>query len=158
MDLFGIALLTSIVSATVGFFMFFVKKSEYKRNNAPKYKIHICNISGVVGLVIYVSFLLCITIGTHHNSSVEYKEYPIEKLTFSNVYFNGRDGKSFNESYVVLEEQHNKYENVVVVETEYYTLNWIFKIKTSSSKYHVYLSEEVYQRFQDGEIIYKIEK
>ena len=42
---------------------------------------------------------------SHHNSSVKYTEYPIEKLTFSSVYFNGRDGDSFNESYVILEEQ-----------------------------------------------------
>lgn len=155
MDLFVIAMIIAILSATVGFFMFLIKKSDYKRNNAPKYKIHICNISGVVGLVIYVSFLLCITIGTHHNSSVEYKEYPIEKLTFNNVYFNGRDGDSFNESYVILENPSNKYENIVVEEKEYYTLNWLFRIKTSSSKYHVYLSEEVFNRFQDGDVIYR---
>lgn len=158
MDLFVIAMIIAVISATVGCFMFLVKKPDYKRNNAPKYKIHICNISCVVGLVIYVSFLLCVSMGTHHDSSVKYTEYPIEKLTFSNVYFNGRNGDSFNESYVILEEQNDKYRNVVVVETEYYTLNWLFKIKTSSSKYHVYLSEEVYQRFQDGDVIYKSQK
>ncbi len=157
MDLFIIAMIIAIISATSSFFMFLIKKADYKRNNAPKYKIHICNISGVIGVVIYVSFLLCISMGTHHNSSVKYTEYPIEKLTFDNVYFNGRDGDSFNDSYVILKEQDDKYENVVVVETEYYTLNWLFKIKTSSNKYYVYLSKEVYQRFQDGNTIYKSE-
>lgn len=157
MDLFVIAMIIATISAAVGCFMFFVKKPDYKRNNAPKYKIHICNISCAVGLVIYVSFLLCVTIGTHHNSSVKYTEYPIEKLTF-NVYFNGRDGDSFNEPYVILEEQDDRYQNIVVVETEYYTLHWLFRIKTSSSKCHVYLSEEVYQRFQDGDVIYKVNK
>lgn len=158
MDLFVIAMIIASISAVIGCFMFFVKKPDYKRSNAPKYKIHICNISCAVGLVIYVSFLLCASMGTHHNSLIKYTEYPIEKLTLSNVYFNSRDGDSFNESYVILENPNDKYENVVVVETEYYTLNWLFKIKTSSNKYHVYLSEEVYQRFQDGEIIYKTEK
>lgn len=158
MDLFVIAMIIAVISTTIGWFMFFVKKPDYKRNNAPKYKIHICNISCVVGLVIYVSFLLCVSMGTHHNSSVKYTEYSIEKLTFSNVYFNGRDGDSFNESYVILENPSDKYENVVVVETEYFTLNWLFKINTSSSKYHVYLSEDVFNRFQDGDVIYRSEQ
>ena len=95
MDLFVIAMIIAAISATIGCFMFFVKKPDYKRSNTSKYKIHICNISCAVGLVIYVSFLLCASMGTHHNSSVKYTEYPIEKLTFSNVYFNGRDGDSF---------------------------------------------------------------
>lgn len=158
MNLFVIAMIIVTISAFIGCFMFFVKKPDYKRSNAPKYKIHICNISYVVGLVIYISFVLCANLGTHHNPSVKYTEYPIEKLTFSNVYFNGRDRESFNESYVILEEQDDKYQNVVVVETEYYTLNWLFKIKTSSSKYHVYLSKEIYQRFQDGNVIYKVNR
>ena len=158
MDTFVIAMIMSVISVTVGFFMLLIKKLDYKRNNAPKYKIHICNITCVIGLAIYFRFLICVSVGTHRNSSVKYTEYPIEKLTFSSVYFNGRDGDSFNESYVILEEHNDKYENVVVVETEYYTLSWIFNIRTSSDKYHVYLSEEVYQRFQDGETIYKNNK
>lgn len=157
MDLFVIAMIIAVISSVIGCFMFLVKKPDYKRNNAPNYKIHICSISCAVGLVIYVSFLLCASIGTHHNSSVKYTKYPIEKLTFSNVYFNGRNGGSFNESCVILEEQDDRYQNIVVVETEYYTLNWLFKINTSSNKYHVYLSEDVFKRFQDGNVIYRSE-
>ena len=78
-------------------------------------------------------------------------------MTFNSVYFNGRGGDRFSESWIILENPDDKYENVIVEETEYFTLNWLFKIKTSTSKYHVYFSEDVYQRFQDGETIYKNE-
>ena len=108
-------------------------------------------------MVVYVSFFICSYRGKHYDSIIEYEEYPIEKVTFNSVYFNSRGGDRFSESWIILENPDAKYENVIVVETEYFTLSWLFKIKTSTSKYHVYLSEDVYQRFQDGETIYKNE-
>lgn len=158
MDWYGIAILVAIASATFGLFMVTIVKSEIKAKSNNKLLLHICNLSFAIGAVVYISFLICSCEGKHYDSRIEYEEYPIEKVTFNSVYFNGRGGDRFSESWVILENPNDKYENIVVAETEYFTLNWLFKIKTSTNKYYVYLSEEVYQRFQDGETIYKIKK
>lgn len=60
-----------------------------------------------------------------------------------------------DEASVIIEELNDKYRNVVIVEEEKYTLQWLFKINASSSKYHVYLSEEMYDILQDGDVIYE---
>ncbi len=158
MDWYGIAILVAMAAAISGLFMIMIVKPKIKERFNNKWLLHICNISFVLGVAIYISFLICSCNGKHYNSVVEYEEYPIEKVTFNSVYFNGRGGDRFSESWIILENPNDKYENIVVAETEYYTLNWLFRIKTNSNKYHVYLSEEVYQRFQDGETIYKIKK
>lgn len=158
MDWYGIAVLVAIASATFGLFMVTIVKSKIKAKSNNKLLLHICNLSFAIGVVVYISFLICSCEGKHYDSRIEYEEYPIEKVTFNSVYFNGRGGDRFSESWIILENPNDKYENIVVAETEYFTLNWLFKIKTSTNKYYVYLSEEVYQRFQDGETIYKIKK
>lgn len=157
MDWYGIAVLVAIAAVIFGTFMIMIVKPKIKEKSKSKLLLHICNILFVIGLGVYISFLICSCKGKHYDSRIEYKEYQIEKVTFSNVYFNGRVGDSFNESYVILENPNDKFKNVVVVETEYFTLNWLFKIKASSSKYHVYLSEDVFDRFQDGSVIYRSE-
>lgn len=158
MDSCLIALLIAIISPTVGVAAILIIKPKIKEKTNNRMKLNICNIAFAVGMIIYISFLICTSKGSHIGSSVTYKEYPIQKLTFSNVYFNDRDGYSFNESWVILESPNDKYQNVVVVETEEYVIQWLFKIRTDSSKYHVYLSEEVYNRFQYGNVIYKSEE
>lgn len=156
MDLFVISFFIAIASAALGVFMIIAVKPKLKEKKSKKCLLHMCNISFVIGMAIYISFLLCISFfGKHHDSIIIYEEYPIEKLTFDKVYFDSRDGKSFNESYVILENPDSIYQNVVVEEKEYFTLHWLFPIKTCSSKYHVYLSEDVFDRFQDGDVIYK---
>lgn len=155
MDWYGIAILIAIAAVVFGLFMIMIVKPKIKAKSNNKLLLHICNILFIIGVGVYVSFLICSCKGKHYDSRIEYKEYPIEKVTFSSVYFDDRGGDGFSESWVILETPNNKYENIVVEETEYYMLNWLFKIKTSSSKYHVYLSEEAYQRFQDGDVIYK---
>lgn len=155
MDWYGIAILVAIVAVVFGLFMIMIVKPKIKVKSKNKMLLHICNMFFVIGVVVYISFLICSCKGKHYNSRTEYEEYPIEKVTFSSVYFNGRGGDSFSESWIILENPNNKYENIVVEEKEYFTLNWLFRIKTSSSKYHVYLSEEVFNRFQDGDVIYR---
>lgn len=157
MDWYGIATLVAIAAVMFGLFMITIVKPKIKAKSKNKLPLHICNIFFVVGVGVYISFLICSCRGKHYDSRIEYKEYQIEKVTFSSVYFNGRGGDSFSESWIILENPSNKHENIVVEEKEYYTLNWLFRIKTSSSKYHVYLSEEVFNRFQDGNTIYRSE-
>lgn len=155
MDWYGIAILVAIAAFMFGLFIIMIVKPKVKVKYNKKWLLHICNLSFAIGVVVYISFLICSCKGKHYDSRIEYEEYPIEKVTFSSVYFNGRGGDRFSESWIILENPADKYENVIVAETEYFTLSWLFKIKTSISKYHVYLSEDVYQRFQDVEIIYK---
>lgn len=123
MDWYGIAILIAIVAVMFGLFMIMIVKPKIKAKSNNKWLLHICNMFFVIGVGVYVSFLICSCKGKHYDSRIEYKEYPIEKVTFNSVYFDGRGGDSFGESWVILETPNDKYKNVVVVETEYYTLN-----------------------------------
>lgn len=151
------ALLIALFSPVIGLLFVMMVKPEIKKRTNKKTPLHICNLILVIGILIYVSLLVCLR-GEHIDSSVSYTEYPIQKLTLSNVYFDNRDGYSLNESYVILEDYNNEYENVVVVETEKYMIRWLWfcKIKDEGNKYHVYLSEENYTRLNNGNVIYEI--
>lgn len=152
----GIAILIAVFSPTIGIMAVIVGRPFIKSKTNKKLPLHICNIACVIGLIIYISFLISIANGKHLNSVTTFEEYPIEKVTLSHVYFNDRSGDSFSESYVVLEDPNDKYQNVVIVETEDYEIQWLFcRINTSSSKYHVYLTNDVYKRFKDGSVIYE---
>lgn len=154
MDWYGIAIIVAIASFMFGLFMIMIVKPKIKVKSNNKLLIYICNMLFAIGVGVYISFIICSCKGKHYNSRTEYEEYPIEKVTFSSVYFDDRGGDRFSESWVILEVPNNKYENIVVKEIEYFTLNWLFKINTNRSKYHVYLSEDIYDRFQDGDVIY----
>lgn len=150
-----IALLIAVFSPTIGIMAMLVGRPYIKKKTNKKLPLHICTLLCVVGLVIYISFLICLS-GKHINSTFTYTEYPIEKMTISSVYFNDRGGDNLNESWVIIEEPTDKYQNIVLVEEEEYEIQWLFcKIKSFGSKYHIYLSEDVYNRLQDGNIIYE---
>ena len=153
---FEVAMIIAVFSGVIGAMMFFLVKPEVKRRTNKKYLRHICNILGVIGLALYVSFIICLGAGKHTNPKFTYEEVPIEKLTTTHIYFDD-NSQSLNESYVILEEPNAEYSNVVVVETEYYILQWISKIELSGSKYHVYLTDDIYERLQDGTTIYVAE-
>lgn len=151
---FEVAMIIAIISGVVGAMMFFLVKPEVKRRTNKKYSRHICNVLGIMGLALYISFIICLGAGKHTNPTFTYDEVPIEKLTTTHVYFDD-NSQSLNESYVILEKPNEKYSNVVVVETEHYILQWISKIELSGNKYHVYLSDDIYNRLQDGSTIYE---
>lgn len=99
---------------------------------------------------------MCSFNNEHLNSVSSFEEYPIEKVTLGKVYFNGNDGCSFDESYVILEEPNSEYENIVVKEIENFEIKWlIWNVKSNGSIYHVYLSDEVYKRLKNGVVIYE---
>ena len=151
---FEVAMIIAVFLGVIGAMMFFLVKPEVKRRTNKKYPRYICNVLGVMGLASYVSFIICLGVGKHTNPTFTYEEVPIEKLTTTRVYFDD-NSQSLNESYVILEEPNEEYSNVVIVETEHYTLKWISKIELSSNKYHVYLSDNIYERLQDGSTIYE---
>ena len=156
---FGIAMLIAVFSPTIGLMAAIVGKPFIKSKTTKKLPLHICNIACVIGLIIYVSFLISMANGEHLNSVTTFKEYPIEKVTLSHVYFNDRDGDSFGESYVILEDPNDKYQNIVIVETEDYEIQWLFsKFKSTGSRYHVYLTDDIYKRLKDGRVIYEDKK
>ena len=153
---FEIAMLIASFSPTIGIMAVIVGKPFIKSKTNKKLPLHICNIACVIGLIIYISFLISIANGKHLNSVITFEEYPIEKVTLSHVYFNEGSGHSFSESYVILADPNDEYQNVVIVETEDYETQWLFcRIKTSGSKYHVYLTNDVYKRFKDESVIYE---
>ena len=152
-----IALLIALFSPVIGLLFVLIVKPEIKKRTNKKIPPQICNLTFVIGILIYISLLVSLR-SEHLDSSVSYTEYPIQKLTFSKVYFDDRDGYSLNESYVILEDCNSEYENVVVVETEKYMIQWFYKIKDEGNKYHVYLSEENYTRLNNGNVIYEINK
>lgn len=152
----GVALIIVIISGTVGGCTFMLVRPEVKRRSSKKYPKHICTLIGIIGLAVYISFLMCMG-GEHLNSSSTYEEVPIEKLTTGRIYFADKEC-SLNESYAIIEEPNEKYNNVVLIETESYELQWICRIRTEGSKYHIYLSEDTYRRLQDGNVIYEREK
>ncbi len=150
-------LIIAIFSPVIGIMAVIVGKPYIKNRTKKKFPLYVCNVLCIIGFAIYISFLFCINVGKHIDSKITYTEYPIQKLTFDNVYFNDEDGKRFNESYVILEEPDEKYNNVVVVEREKCYIQWIYKFEYTGSMYHVYLSKELYSRFQDGSILYEID-
>lgn len=118
------------------------------------YKLNICRILCVLSICVYVSFLFAPT--KHYNSKFYYEEYSIDKVTLSSVYFNN-DSKRFGESSnIILEEPNGEYSNVVIAEYEDYSSYWLLgRIDITVVKYHIYLSKDVYQRYEDGNVIYK---
>lgn len=150
-----IALLIAIFSPTIGIMIILTLRPYIKKKTNKKLPLHICTLFCVVGLIIYISFLMCFR-GEHLDSTFTNKEYPIDKMTFNSVYFNNRGGDSLSESWVIIEEPNDKYQNIVLVKTEEFKVKWLFcKINVTNDKYHVYLSEDVYNRLQDGNTIYE---
>lgn len=154
MDNFIIASLVAVFSIMIGIMCGIMLRPYLKNKTKKKLPIHICNIVFILGLSVYISFLLCIGSAEHKNSNIGYIKYPIQKLTINRIYFNDNE-YSLNESYVIVEDPNKEYKNVVIVEEEKFTLQWLFKINISDRKYHIYLSEEIYNRLQNKEVIYE---
>ena len=156
---FNLAMIIAILFLVLSMMIIIIIRPYVKLNTEKKFLLHICDIVFVIGIAIYFSFLFCAGKGEHLNSDIVYTEYPVQKLTLNNVWFNDKS-YSLEENYVVLEDYNDQYENVVIVETERYTMQWICKVNVETYEYHIYLSEELsglYNRLQDG-IIYEYEK
>lgn len=151
---FDITFLIVIFSPVIGIMSLIVGKPAIKEKTNKKLPLYLCDIACVLGLIIFISFIIC-SRSERIDPKYTYTEYPIEKMTFDNVYFNNRGGDSLNKSYVIVEEPNDKYQNVVVVEKEEYIIQWFYKVKITTNKYHIYLSEDVYNRWQDGSTIYE---
>lgn len=153
---YKIAMIIACISGGIGFLTFTLVIPEVKIKTNKKYLKYICSLFGVIGIALYISYLICMN-GTHLNSSIAYEEVPIKKLTREKVYFENKE-YSLSESYVILEEPNIKYNNVVLIEKENYVLQWLCKIQTTNNKYHIYLSEDTYKRLKNGNVIYESEK
>lgn len=147
---FEVAMILAIFIPAIGILML----AAYKLNIYRKIPLNICRILCVLSICVYVSFLFAPT--KHYNSKFYYEEYSIDKVTLSSVYFNN-DSKRFGESSnIILEEPNGEYSNVVIAEYEDYSSYWLLgRIDITVVKYHIYLSKDVYQRYEDGNVIYK---
>jgi hypothetical protein len=145
-----VAMILAIFIFVIGILML----AAYKLNIYRKIPLNICRILCVLSFCVYVSFLFAPT--KHYNSKFYYEEYSIDKVTLSSVYFNN-DSKRFGESSnIILEEPNEEYSNVVIAEYEDYSSYWLLgRIDITVVKYHIYLSKDVYQRYEDGNVIYK---
>lgn len=149
-----IAMLIAMISGSGGIAGLILVRPYIKNKTDSKKVIYLCNIIDIIGIAIYVSFLICMSCGKHLNSKFEYKEMSIEKITKEIIYFGDNKCRT-SEEYVIIEKPDEKYQNIVLKETEHYQLQWIFKFHASYDKYHVYMSEDVYNRFCDGDTIYE---
>ena len=109
---------------------------------------------GFVFFVLFIGSLRVLLNSEHLNSTYTYETYPIEELTFNSVSFDDTS-ISLGESYVIVEEPNNEYQNVVVEETENYKIKWFCNVECDNTTYHVYLSEDVYERLQNRSVIYE---
>jgi hypothetical protein len=147
-----LAIVLAIIAPTVGIGMFAWSKIFDCLNKG--YKKNIRDISLIVGLTIYISFLIVLSCGSKINPQATYKEYPIQYLTTDKVYFNNNNGYSLDDTVIIIGEQKTDYENIVVVETLNYEKQWIWKIPIEEKRYQVYLSIENYNKLQN-KTIYK---
>lgn len=147
---FEVAVILAVFIPVIGILMLVA----YKLNIYRKIPLNICRILCVLSICVYVSFLFTST--KHYNSKFYYEEYSIDKVTLSSVYFNNGSKRFSEGSNIILEEPNGEYSNVVIVEYENYSSYWLLgKINTTSVRYHIYLSDDVYQRYKDGNVIYK---
>ena len=147
---FEVAVILAVFIPVIGTLMLVA----YKLNIYRKIPLNICRILCVLSICVYVSFLFTST--KHYNSKFYYEEYSIDKVTLSSVYFNNDSKRVSEGSNIILEEPNGEYSNVVIVEYEYYSSYWLLgRINTTGVKYHIYLSKDVYQRYKDGNVIYK---
>lgn len=150
---FGISIIIAGISGIIGFILLALLIPELMYGTINKCKKNICILISIIGIAIFISFLICVY-GNRPVYSSEYKEVPIEKLTIDRVYFEDEE-YSLNEPYIIIEEPDHKYNNVVIIEKNHYTVQWIYKFEETGRKYYVYLSEEVYKRLQDGRVLYE---
>lgn len=149
----GISIIIAGISGTIGFILLALLIPELMYGTINKCKKNICILISIIGIAIFISFLICVY-GNRPVYSSEYKEVPIEKLTIDRVYFEDEE-YSLGEPYIIIEEPDNQHNNVIVIEKNNYIVQWIYKIKLTGIKYHVYLTEETYERLQDGNMIYE---
>ena len=149
----GISIIIACISGTIGLSSLLLMAPDIINGTISKRKKYIRILIGIIGLAMFISFLIC-AYGDHPGSSSEYKEVPIEKLTTNRIYFEEKE-YSLSESYIIIEEPDRQHNNVVVIEKNNYVVQWIYKFKSTSSKYHVYLTEETYERLRDGNMIYE---
>lgn len=147
---FEVAVILAVFIPVIGTLMLVA----YKLNIYRKIPLNICRILCVLSICVYVSFLFTST--KHYNSKFYYEEYSIDKVTLSSVYFNNVSKRFSEGSNIILEEPNGEYSNVVIVEYEDYSSYWLLgRIDITGVKYHIYLSKDVYQRYEDGDVIYK---
>lgn len=147
---FEVAVILAVFIPVIGILMLVA----YKLNIYRKIPLNICRILCVLSICVYVSFLFTST--KHYNSKFYYEKYSIDKVTLSSVYFNNGSKRFSEGSNIILEEPNGEYSNVVIVEYEDYSSYWLLgRINITGVKYHIYLSKDVYQRYKDGNVIYK---
>lgn len=110
------------------------------------------SLAGCLG---FASFMVCYVVGTYSTPVHTYEEYPIQTLTKSRMYFNNECYR-LSGSNIVIEEPKKNCENMVIVDTENYEIQWFIKVHASAKTYHIYLSNENYIKLQMDDLIYDI--
>ena len=113
--------------------------------------------SALFGITYLLMF--CIMHNTEFDiKPTSYEHFPIEKLTATKIYFNNESHFINDSSIITIEEPNINYENVVIVENQNYDIYIPWKVNFNNKKYHVYMSEDTYYRFNNSEIIYERER
>ena len=107
-----------------------------------------------ISAILFVSFAICLLVNKHIDSEFIYSKYHIQKLTFDDVIFNDKR-YDLDENSIIIEKPNSDFVNVAIEEKEKYKIQWLYKIRIECNTYHVYLSEELYSKLQDGNVIYE---
>lgn len=115
----------------------------------------LCILMFVLGVVGFTSICISARSAEKIEKKTTYEEYGIQKATTTQVYFNDFYKMSYKD--VTVKKPVEKYNNLVVVKTEYFKTRWLwFKFKYSVDKYYVYFSDSVYQEYlKDRNVIYE---
>lgn len=107
----------------------------------------------VIGIVLIIPVFLFARSceNSRNNAEILITEYPIQKLTRNKVHFNDEfvslNNKNTYEKKVILEEPNNEHQNVVIEEAELFSMQWLRKINVKRITYHVYLSEDNFNKY-----------
>ena len=118
--------------------------------------IFICDAYLIISLIIFISYPVCSMNNAHSNQVFVQKQYPIQKLTLDSVYFDDTRTIDLNNTVnVTIEPPDNVHDNIIIKTREDYEIQWlIFQVKTYDTTYHIYLTQELYDRLNDGGTLY----
>ena len=113
--------------------------------------------------IIMISFCINNVYAARYEECINYETYTITKLVANSCYIetdNGNLRLPFSENYVLLEEPKEEYDNVVEKEYKTWKTNWLgfIKVLHEDYYYHVYLTEDMYDRVNDGDVYFDLEE
>lgn len=132
-------------------------KLAARKNTTKTVLLILSYVAFGISILIFLSFIFAFSVCKHYDVHSTYNQYDIDKITTGTVYFNYGEQKINNiENSVIIEKPNREYNNIVIVEDKTYSVYWLLgEIKCLVTKYHIYLSEDVYYNYKEKNIYEK---